>query len=325
MSQKQDLKKDHQQLANWYKKNSRALPWRQSKDPYRIWLSEVMLQQTTVVAVIPYFERFLEKFPTLKDLANAPENEVLEAWAGLGYYSRARNLHKAAKALAQNGFPQTAAELLELPGFGPYTSRAVASIAFGEKVGVLDGNVIRVLSRRFGLKLEWWNQKEKNKLQTLSDNLAELGEADVINQALMELGATVCTPQRVTCLLCPWNKNCVSYDQDLVASIPLKKPRKENEVWVWKVDLAIRDNKVALVKNDYAPFLKGQMIFPGTIQKESVKPKDYNAQHSITHHNIFIQISRKRTVNQQGTQWVELKDLKKINPSSLLTKVLSTG
>ncbi len=323
MDPKYNFKNDHKQITNWYKKNSRALPWRESKDPYRIWLSEVMLQQTTVVAVIPYFERFLTKFPTLKDLANSPENEVLEAWAGLGYYSRARNLHKAAKALAPKGFPKTAAELLELPGFGPYTSRAVASIAFGEKVGVLDGNVIRVLSRRFGLQLEWWNQKEKNKLQEISDSMASLGDADVVNQALMELGATICTPQKVTCLLCPWNKDCVSFEKNLVTTIPLKKPRRDHEVWVWKVDLAVKDGKVALIKNDYAPFLKGQMIFPGIITKEKTKPKDYNVQHGITHHNIFIQINRKRSLNHQGLQWVELKDLKKINPSSLLTKVLT--
>lgn len=323
MDPKYDFRNDHKQIANWYKKNSRALPWRESKDPYRIWLSEVMLQQTTVVAVIPYFERFLAKFPTLQDLANAPESDVLEAWAGLGYYSRARNLHKAAKVLAPLGFPRTAAELLQLPGFGPYTSRAVASIAFGEKVGVLDGNVIRVLSRRFGLKLEWWNQKEKNRLQIISDKLAGLGEADIINQALMELGATVCTPQKVTCLLCPWHPSCVSFDKNLVQAIPLKKPRRQSEIWVWKVDVAIQDGKVALVKNNYTPFLKRQLIFPGDISKESAKPKDYNVQHSITHHNIFIQINRKRSLKRQGLEWVKLKDLKKINPSSLLTKVLT--
>src|SRR5438445_5761503 len=122
---KEQHKADHKTLVQWYKKNKRALPWRASKDPYRIWLSEVMLQQTTVVAVIPYFEKFLEKFPTVQDLAKALEQDVLEAWAGLGYYSRARNLHKAAKALAANGFLETAADLLELLGFGPYTSRAV--------------------------------------------------------------------------------------------------------------------------------------------------------------------------------------------------------
>ncbi|KYG68527.1 A/G-specific adenine glycosylase [Bdellovibrio bacteriovorus] len=322
MSSNYDYKLDHKQLTQWYKKNQRALPWRENKDPYRIWLSEVMLQQTTVVAVIPYFEKFLKKFPTVQDLAQAPENEVLEAWAGLGYYSRARNLHKAAKALAENGFPKTAAELLELPGFGPYTSRAVASIAFGEKVGVLDGNVIRVLSRRYGLKLEWWNNKGRETLQKISDELSLLGNADVVNQGLMELGATVCTPQKVTCMLCPWVNTCVSREKNLVEKLPLKKPRKESEVWVWKPFVAIKDRKVALVKNDYAPFLKGQMIFPGEIAMEKNKPKDYDVKHNITHHDIFIQIHSKKSVSGKNIEWVELKELKKVNPSSLLQKVL---
>ncbi|WP_374075636.1 A/G-specific adenine glycosylase [Bdellovibrio bacteriovorus] len=322
MTAKYDHKLDHKQLTQWYKKNNRPLPWRENKNPYRIWLSEVMLQQTTVVAVIPYFEKFLKKFPTVQDLAKAPESEVLEAWAGLGYYSRARNLHKAAKALAENGFPQTAAELLELPGFGPYTSRAVASIAFGEKVGVLDGNVIRVLSRRYGLKLEWWNNKGREQLQNLSDELASLGQSDVVNQGLMELGATVCTPQKVTCMLCPWAATCVAREKNLVEKLPLKKPRKESEVWVWKPHVAIKDRKVALVKNDYAPFLKGQMIFPGEISMEKNKPKAYDAKHNITHHDIFIQISQRKSIAGKNVEWVDLKELKKVNPSSLLQKVL---
>ena len=317
-----NVKIDHKQLLQWYKKNKRDLPWRANKDPYSIWLSEVMLQQTTVVAVIPYYEKFLKKFPTVKDLAKASEHDVLEAWAGLGYYSRARNLHKAAKALAKNGFPQTAAELLELPGFGPYTSRAVASIAFGEKVGVLDGNVIRVLSRRYGLKLEWWNNNARQELQNLSDQLASLGQADEINQGLMELGATVCTPQKVMCMLCPWSADCVAREKDCVDVLPLKKPRKESEVWIWKPLVAIKNQKVALIKNDYAPFLKGQMIFPGEISQEKNKPKAYDAKHNITHHNIFIQVTRKKTLAGANVEWVDLKELKKVNPSSLLQKVL---
>lgn len=317
-----DYKLDHKQLTQWYKKNQRALPWRENKNPYRIWLSEVMLQQTTVVAVIPYFEKFLKKFPTIQALAKAPEHDVLEAWAGLGYYSRARNLHKAAKDLAENGFPQTAAELLELPGFGPYTSRAVASIAFGEKVGVLDGNVIRVLSRRYGLKLEWWNQKGREHLQEISDSLANLGQADVVNQGLMELGATICTPQKVTCLLCPWAASCLSREKNIVDKLPLKKPRKNSEVWVWKPLVVIKEQKVALMKNDYAPFLKGQMIFPGTISCEKTKPKAYDAKHNITHHDIFIQIHQRKSMSGKDIDWVELKNLKKVNPSSLLQKVL---
>src|SRR5690606_28771755 len=135
-------------LLRWYAENRRDLPWRKGRDPYRVWISEVMLQQTTVRAVIPYYERFMERFPTVAALAAAPEEQVLNSWAGLGYYSRARNLHRAAKALAElKGFPKTHMELAKLPGFGEYTSRAVSSIAFGEPVGAVDGNLIRVISR----------------------------------------------------------------------------------------------------------------------------------------------------------------------------------
>lgn len=323
MRAKDDLKLDHKKLTQWYKKNRRQLPWRESKDPYRIWLSEVMLQQTTVVAVIPYFERFLQKFPTLADLASAPEARVLEAWAGLGYYSRARNLHKAAKALIdRGGFPETADELIALPGFGPYTSRAVASIAFGEKVGVLDGNVIRVLSRKYGLALDWWLPKGRQPLQELSDQMAQLGQPDLVSQGLMELGATVCTPQRVQCFMCPWADNCVARQQNKVEELPSKKPRRKSEVWVWQPEVHLNKGQVGLIKNDYAPFLKGQMIFPGTISQEKSKPKDYDVKHNITHHDIFIRIKTSAKKNPH-LEWVKLEDLSQVNPSSLLKKVLS--
>lgn len=315
---------DHKKLLKWYQENKRDLPWRRRKDPYPIWISEVMLQQTTVAAVIPYFEKFLKLFPTVKDLAKAPEPEVLAAWAGLGYYSRARNLHKAAKEIAAQGFPQTAAELLEMPGFGPYTSRAVASIAFDEPVGVLDGNVIRVLSRKYGKKLPWWTQAGRQELQDLSDALAQAGAPADTNQALMELGATICTPQKVSCLLCPWSVDCVARKKNLVEHLPLKKPRKESEVWIWQPEVHIRKNQVALVQNNYAPFLKGQWIFPGQVLTSKEKPKKFDVKHFITHHDIYIQIQKGSSPPKSTklTQWVELNNLQQVNPSSLLTKVL---
>lgn len=150
------IAEDRASLVAWYQKNKRVLPWRKDRNPYRIWISEVMLQQTTVAAVVPFYERFLERFPTVDDLAKASIEQVYEVWAGLGYYSRARNLHKAAQSIFEHGFPQKAEQLIELSGFGPYTSRAVASLAFNEHVGVLDGNVIRVLTRRYGLDIPWW-------------------------------------------------------------------------------------------------------------------------------------------------------------------------
>lgn len=312
-------------LLNWYRENARDLPWRKGRDPYRIWISEVMLQQTTVVAVIPYYERFLKRFPTLQALSNAPLEDVLEMWAGLGYYSRARNLHKAAQALSKNGFPKTAGELIEFPGFGPYTSRAVSSLAFGESVGVLDGNVIRVLTRVYGLAIPWWNSKEREDLQQRSDKLAFGDSSHLINNGLMELGATVCTPASPTCLLCPWNKECVSFKKRLTTEIPLKKPRKKLEVWVWSPKVVCKGEKIAMVENNYAPFLKGQMIFPGSIVTQAKKPKTFDLKHGITHHDIYIQIEKSpaSTIKSKDIKWIQIKDLKKINPSNLLQKVLS--
>lgn len=226
-----------------------------------------MLQQTTVAAVIPYFERFVVRFPDVHALAKAELSEVLEHWAGLGYYSRARLLHLSAKALCQQDFPQKAELLLQLPGFGPYTSRAVASLAFGQRVGVLDGNVIRVLCRVMGFKVRWWQTAERVKLQEIADLFVQSGSPSARNQGLMELGATVCTPKNPLCILCPWNTQCVARKEDKVEQLPLKRPRKKIEFWIWKPELHVKKDKVLLVENNYAPFLKKQMLFPGTIQK----------------------------------------------------------
>lgn len=312
-------------LLSWYRENKRDLPWRKDRNPYQIWLSEVMLQQTTVVAVIPYYEKFLKSFPTVKHLAKAPLERVLEEWSGLGYYSRARNLHRSAQSLAENGFPKTAEELLQLPGFGPYTSRAVSSIAFGEPVGVLDGNVIRVLTRVRAWDFAWWTTASKQVLQSAADLLAGFGPSHEINQGLMELGATVCTPQKPNCLLCPWQKNCLAFKQGKVSEIPVKKPRRKLEVWVWDVSIFKKNQKIGLIKNDYAPFLKGQVIFPGSIKKQNQKPKIFDVKHGITHHDIYIRVhqeSLSARKQPKDLQWISIKDVKKINPSNLLQKVL---
>lgn len=315
---------DHAALLKWYQANKRNLPWRQSSDPYRIWVSEVMLQQTTVVAVIPYFEKFMKAFPNVAALAQAPLEQIYELWAGLGYYSRARNLHKAAQEIAQNGFPRSADLLIELSGFGPYTSRAVASIAFNEPVGVLDGNVIRVLSRKYGLAIQWWKPAGRDQLQKISDRFAQIGSAAQINQALMELGATLCTPHRPACLLCPWQKSCKAFAQNKVSQLPVKKPRRQSQIWHWQPMIKIKNHKVLLIKNDYAPFLKGQWIFPGTITCKNDRPKKYKARHQITHHDIFITTQKKDSDKRIGGEkmWVAIKDLAKINPSKILKKAL---
>lgn len=314
-------------LISWYKDNHRDLPWRRTKNPYEIWISEVMLQQTTVTAVKPYYAAFLKKFPTVQSLAKAPQNQVLEAWAGLGYYSRARNLHKAAKEIALlSEFPTTSAELQKLPGFGPYTSRAVATFAFNEKVGVLDGNVIRLLSRLTGQAVEHWKPAGRQVLQSFSDELAQVDDAHTFNQALIELGATLCSPKNPTCLICPWIRQCEAQKKDLIETLPLKKPKQDQQIWVWKPQLFEKAGAIGFIQNDYLPFLKGQWILPGTSEKLKTKPKKFHIEHGITKYSIYIQIEKSANLKApKNTRWIKLSEIKKVNPTNLIQKVLQEG
>lgn len=311
-----------QKLISWYQKNARDLPWRVSKDPYKIWISEVMLQQTTVKAVVPYYNNFLKSFPTVSTLSNATESQVLKHWAGLGYYRRAKLLHKASKILVLGDFPKKYSELIELPGFGPYTSRAVSSLAFDENVGLVDGNVIRVLSRKFGMKNESWKSAGRNVIQGLADEMVEGASSSIVNQAMMELGATICTPQSPKCWNCPWVKNCVSFEKNLVEKLPLLKPRRAREIWVWRPSVQMKGGRLALTKNNYAPFLKNQWILPGRIKKETRAPQKFHVRHSITHHDIFVLIDRKKRI-LKNLKWIREEDLSSISPTSLVQKTLN--
>ena len=283
---------DGRNLVEWYRGVRRDLPWRKDRDAYRIWISEVMLQQTTVKAVIPFYERFLKRFPSLKSLATSPVEDVLENWAGLGYYSRARNLHKSALHLHEHGFPRTSAELMELPGFGPYTSRAVSSLAFDEKAGVLDGNVIRILSRKYGQAVEWWKPAGRNQLQSIADALAQHDHPSDLNQGMMELGATICTPSNPACLLCPWQKDCVARLEGRIAELPLKRPRREVEIWSWEPTIVIKKSAVFVEPNAYAPFLKGHLLPPGRVKRLKKAPKNFSFRGGVTHFDIFVTVTR---------------------------------
>ncbi len=218
---KRDLAK---RLLEYYDVYKRDLPWRRAADPYHIWVSEVMLQQTRVETVVPYYNRWIERFPTVARLADAPLDDVLKHWEGLGYYSRARNLHRAALVVRERhagSLPQAADELRELPGFGEYTAGAVASIAFGESVPAVDGNVKRVLARIFDLP-----EPGAAELRRLAQSLTPAERAGDFNQALMELGATVCTPRAPRCSACPVSSMCRAYAHDTQLERPLKKKRK---------------------------------------------------------------------------------------------------
>ncbi len=212
----------HARLLAWYDARKRDLPWRRTRDPYAIWVSEVMLQQTRVETVIPYYERFLARFPTPSALAEAPVDDVLALWSGLGYYRRARLLQRGATAVAEGGgaLPSDRESLRAVPGIGPYTAGAIASIAFGEPVGLVDGNVARVLSRLLLLEDDMRGPGMK-RAQTIADHLVAREAPGAWNQALMELGATVCTPRTPACLVCPVAARCGARAEGRQASLPV--------------------------------------------------------------------------------------------------------
>jgi A/G-specific adenine glycosylase len=213
-------------LALWYQKNKRDLPWRNTNNPYHIWLSEVILQQTRVDQGLPYFQRFKQHYPTIQDLANANEQAILNDWQGLGYYSRARNLHKTAKLISELGaFPENYADLLQLKGIGPYTAAALASFAFKEKKAVVDGNVYRVLSRYFGVEIPIDSTQGKKYFQELADNLIPDSNPDLHNQAIMEFGALQCVPKNPNCQVCPLIETCEAYRTNKIQELPIKSKK----------------------------------------------------------------------------------------------------
>ena len=224
-----ELASFRKQLLGWFRQFQRDLPWRRTKDPYRIWLSEIMLQQTRVVAAIPYYERFLHGFPDVLALASAPPEEILRAWSGLGYYSRARNLQKAAQQIvAKHGgqFPARLQDALALPGIGNYTAAAILSIAFGEKLAVLDGNVARVLARLGAIRGDLRESARWQELQETADRLLDPESPGDWNQSMMELGATLCTPKSPQCLLCPVAQFCEARKLGITESLPEKRKKR---------------------------------------------------------------------------------------------------
>lgn len=212
-------------VVEWYVVNKRDLPWRSTRDPYKIWLSEIILQQTRVIQGLPYYLKFVEKFPTVQALASASEQEVLRLWQGLGYYTRARNLHKCAKEVVtkyKGVFPDTFDELKKLPGIGDYTAAAVASIAYQEKVAVVDGNVFRVLARIFGIEKEINSPEGKKHFTQVANELITSKNPDIHNQAVMEFGALYCTPVSPVCEQCIFQPSCFASQKNLQAQLPVK-------------------------------------------------------------------------------------------------------
>ncbi len=222
------MPKFHKILTVWYQQNKRDLPWRTKNDPYWVWVSEIILQQTRVDQGTAYFLRFIERFPDVKTLADAPENEVLKLWQGLGYYSRARNMHVAARQIMNefNGsFPDTIINIEKLKGIGSYTAAAIASIAFGLPYAAIDGNVYRVLSRVFGIETPIDSTIGKREFSELASELLDRQNPSVFNEALMEFGALQCTPQNPDCNSCPFRDQCIAFNQNKIATLPFKSKK----------------------------------------------------------------------------------------------------
>jgi A/G-specific adenine glycosylase len=253
-------------LLKWYDRQKRQMPWRETRDPYKIWVSEIMLQQTQVKTVIPYYENFLKEFPGIPALANAPLNKVLKAWEGLGYYARARNLHKAAQLLRdtnKNKFPQTYDEIIALPGIGKYTAGAIGSIAFGLKVPILDGNVIRVLTRLAGIEADFRLPKVNAELWALSESLLPEKRIGDFNQSLMELGAIICMPANPLCSECPLRSLCLAKQANKTDSIPYRKKARKLPHYTIAAGIIRKKDKILISQRPLKGLLGGLWEFPG--------------------------------------------------------------
>ena len=215
-------------ILSWYRENPRYLPWRETQDPYKIWLSEIILQQTRVAQGLPYYEAFSKAYPTVQALAEAPEEEILRLWQGLGYYSRARNLHGCAKYISSElggVFPNRYASLIQLKGVGSYTASAIASFAFGEVQAVVDGNVFRVLARYFGIATDIASGKGKKEFEALANQLIPEDSPGEFNQAMMDFGSRCCVPKNPNCAECPLSASCFAFQKGLVSSLPVKNKK----------------------------------------------------------------------------------------------------
>ena len=302
-------------LLSWYDRNRRELPWRGSRDPYRIWVSEVMLQQTRVAAVITYYERFLQRFPDMNTLAAASEPAVLAAWSGLGYYRRARALHAAARGVAgENGgqLPRTAEALRQLPGFGRYTAAAVASIAFGEPVAVVDGNVERVLSRIFA-----WRKPKHDAVWQKAQQLLDPGRPGDFNQAMMELGATVCLPGEAQCTLCPLFRWC-----NTRGLLRMGKPERRRAGHL-HYRLAERDGAVWLVQRSRrASLMPSMWELPEAASNGAQPDPSLAVRHSITVTDYKVDVSRGEPPSSRRGRWVTRAQVEALPLTGLTRKIL---
>jgi A/G-specific adenine glycosylase len=336
-----EIRKLRSPLLRWYDANRRDLPWRHSRDPYAIWISEAMLQQTRVETVIPYWERFLEAFPNVHRLASADLDEIYAVWTGLGYYSRARNLKHAAESIVADHdgeLPDTAEALMGLKGIGRYTAGAVASIAFEQEEPLVDGNVIRVFARLFGIREESTSKPVVDRLWAIASVLVRGPRPGDFNQALMELGATLCTPKNPQCAICPLRKRCDANARGDALELPIKKkkakPKPMRAVAAW----IERDGKILVVRRPEKGLMAGLWELPGGEIGSADEAKDRLAEilvsavgletldaqavgqieHIFTHRRLKLEIFRCRAVKRQRVRLDELVAHRWIRPDALL-------
>jgi A/G-specific adenine glycosylase len=328
-------------LLEWYDRHARDLPWRipprlrkqgAKPDPYSVWLSEIMLQQTTVAAVKPYFERFLALWPTVSDLAAANDADVMGEWAGLGYYARARNLLKCARAVASDhggDFPDTYEGLLSLPGIGPYTAAAIASIAFDRPEAVMDGNVERVMARLYSVQEPL--PVSKPVLKAHAASLTPPNRPGDYAQAVMDLGATVCTPRNPTCGICPWRAPCRARQEGIAAELPKKSPKKPKPVRFGTVFVAAREDGAWLLERRPESGLLGGMLgWPGSEWSENgapdvLSPLDVDwadvgeVRHTFTHFHLRLRVVAARVPADAVQRTGEFLPNSEFRPSDLPT------
>lgn len=282
-------------LGDWFRLKRRSLPWRETNDPYRIWVSEVMLQQTQVKTVVPYYRRFMVLYPTVQHLACADTQAVLKAWEGLGYYSRARNLQKAARIVVEQlegRIPDQWQPLRQLPGVGDYIAAAVLSIAFDRPFAVVDGNVKRVLARLFMIA-EPVNRSASHKVfQALADQLLDAGQAGNFNQAMMELGALICTPRAPLCAQCPPAPYCRAAQSGAVARYPFRAPRPKTPEHALAVGLVRKQGRVLIVRRPDEGLLGGLWEFPAIRIEPAVDPAEACTRHLRTTFNLSVRVER---------------------------------
>jgi len=326
-------------LLRWYDAQARDLPWRRTRDPYAIWVSEVMLQQTQVSVVLPYWTAFLGRFPDLAALARASLDDVLAAWRGLGYYARARNLHRAARAVAERHggrLPDDVEALRALPGFGRYTVGAVASIAFGRAVPLVDGNVARVLARLFGVEGATGDAKLQKQLWSLAAALVEGDRPGDWNQALMELGATVCRPEQPACLLCPLRSRCVALASGKVTQIPAPKVAPRRQALHLAVAAARRGQAILLVRRGGTGLFGGLWELPGVECTPGSELEALRArwpritarplgrvERTLTHRALTLEIfAVERLSPPEGARWVTPAEAEALGISAAMQAVL---